>query len=38
MKLNIRGEKVTITQSMKAYLEEKLAKVDKYFEKSMLIY
>lgn len=32
MKLNIRGEKVTITQSMKAYLEEKLAKVDKYFE------
>ena len=32
MKLNIRGEKVTITQSMKAYLEEKLAKMDKYFE------
>ena len=32
MKLNIRGEKVTITQSMKTYLEEKLAKLDKYFE------
>ena len=32
MKLNIRGEKITITQSMKAYITEKLAKVDKYFE------
>ena len=32
MKLNIRGEKVTITQSMKNYITEKLAKVDKYFE------
>ncbi|MDE5888554.1 MAG: ribosome-associated translation inhibitor RaiA [Bacilli bacterium] len=32
MKLNIRGEKITITQSMKAYITEKLEKVDKYFE------
>lgn len=32
MKLNIRGEKVTVTQSMKNYITEKLAKVDKYFE------
>lgn len=32
MKLNIRGEKVTITQSMKTYLTEKLSKLDKYFE------
>lgn len=32
MKLNIRGEKITITQSMKSYITEKLAKVDKYFE------
>ena len=32
MKLNIRGEKVTITQAMKNYITEKLAKVDKYFE------
>lgn len=32
MKLNIRGEKVTITQSMKNYITEKLAKLDKYFE------
>ena len=32
MKLNIRGEKITITQAMKSYITEKLTKVDKYFE------
>lgn len=32
MKLNIRGEKLTITNSMKDYVTEKLAKLDKYFE------
>lgn len=32
MKLNIRGEKVTVTQSMKNYITEKLSKLDKYFE------
>ena len=32
MKLNIRGDKVTITQAMKAYITEKLFKLDKYFE------
>ncbi len=32
MKYNIRGEKVTVTQSMKAYITEKLSKMDKYFE------
>lgn len=32
MKLNIRGEKVTITEAMKNYITEKLAKLDKYFE------
>lgn len=32
MKLNIRGEKLTVTQSMKAYVTEKLSKMDKYFE------
>ncbi len=32
MKLNIRGEKLTVTQSMKNYLTEKLSKLDKYFE------
>ncbi len=32
MKLNIRGEKISITSSMKAYVTEKLSKLDKYFE------
>ena len=32
MKYNIRGEKVTVTQSMKSYITEKLSKMDKYFE------
>lgn len=32
VKLNIRGEKITITPAMKAYVTEKLAKMDKYFE------
>lgn len=34
MKLNIRGEKTEITQSMKNYAEEKLEKLDKYLENS----
>ncbi len=32
MKLNIRGDKITITQSMKNYITDKLSKMDKYFE------
>ncbi len=32
MKYNIRGDKVTVTQSMKSYITEKLSKMDKYFE------
>ena len=32
MKYNIRGEKVTVTPSMKSYITEKLSKMDKYFE------
>ena len=32
MKLNIRGEKITITQSIKNYVTEKMTKLDKYFE------
>ena len=32
MKLNIRGEKVTVTPAMKSCLTDKLAKLDKYFE------
>lgn len=32
MKINIRGNKIEITDSMKNYIEEKLGKVDKYFD------
>ena len=32
MKLNIRGDKMTVTPAMKTYITEKLAKMDKYFE------
>lgn len=31
MKINIRGDKVEITKAMKDHIEEKLAKLDKYF-------
>lgn len=34
LKINIRGDKVEITKSMKNYIEEKLAKLDKYFKDS----
>ncbi len=32
MKYNIRGERVEITDSIKAYIEDKIGKLDKYFE------
>ncbi len=32
MKLNIRGDKVTVTSAMKECLEDNLAKLNKYFE------
>lgn len=32
MKLNIRGNKIEITDAMKKHIESKLAKLDKYFE------
>lgn len=32
MRYNIRGEKVEITPSIRAYIEEKIGKLDKYFE------
>lgn len=32
MKLNIRGDKLTVTPSMKSYVTEKISKLDKYFE------
>ena len=31
MKISIRGDKVTVTKSMKEYIMEKLGKLDKYF-------
>ena len=32
MKVNIRGDKVTVTKSIKEYVNEKLSRLDKYFE------
>ncbi|MDD2377431.1 MAG: ribosome-associated translation inhibitor RaiA [Bacilli bacterium] len=32
MKFNIRGNKITITEPIKGYIEEKIGKLDKYFE------
>ena len=32
MKYNIRGEKVEITDSIRAYIEEKIGKLEKYFD------
>ena len=33
MRIEIRGDKVKITDSIKAYVEEKLGKLDQYFER-----
>ena len=33
MKISIRGDKVTVTKSIKDYINEKLGRLDKYFEK-----
>ena len=32
MKLNIRGDKLVVTDAIKAYIEEKIEKLDKYFD------
>ena len=32
MKYNIRGEKVEITSAIRSYIEEKIGKLDKYFD------
>ena len=32
MKYNIRGEKIEITDAIRAYIEEKIGKLDKYFD------
>ena len=35
MKLNIRGDKIEVTESIKLYVEEKLSKLDKYFKEEL---
>ena len=32
MKFNIRGSKLEVTQPIKNYIEEKIGRLDKYFE------
>ena len=32
MKFNIRGKKLEVTESIKSYIEEKIGRLDKYFE------
>jgi len=34
MKLNIRGDKLVVTDAIRSYIEEKISKLDKYFDKS----
>ena len=34
MKLNIRGDKLVVTDAIKAYIEDKLSKLEKYFDNS----
>lgn len=35
MKLNIRGDKIEVTDSIKTYVDEKLGKLDKYFKEDV---
>lgn len=37
MKYNIRGEKVEITSAIRSYIEDKIGKLDKYFENPQTI-
>ena len=32
MKINIRGEKIEVTEAIKDYIEEKLRRLEKYFD------
>ena len=34
MKLTVRGNKLEVTDSIRNYVEEKLGKLDKYFEEA----
>jgi putative sigma-54 modulation protein len=37
MKINIRGDKIEVTESIKNYVKEKLARLDRYFENASKI-
>ena len=37
MNINIRGDKIEVTDSIKKYIKEKLARLDRYFEDSSKI-
>ncbi len=37
MKYNIRGEKIDVTPAIRSYIEEKIGKLDKYFEDAQSI-
>ena len=37
MKLNIRGDKVTVTKSIKDYIEDKMSRLDKYFDNAKTV-
>ena len=37
MNINIRGDKIDVTESIKKYVKEKLARLDRYFEDSSKI-
>ena len=38
MNINIRGDKIEVTDSIKNYVKEKLARLDKYFDEPNRIY
>ena len=37
MKLNIRGDKLVVTDAIKNYIEEKLNRLNKYFDNNLTI-
>ena len=37
MKLNIRGDKVLLTDSIKDYIDTKMARIDKYLQNQILL-
>ena len=35
MKFNIRGQKLEVTDAIRSYIEEKIGRLEKYFEKKV---